>query len=85
MLWRLLLRSEADLAAVLSGEEAEGLRLETEGEDLGSQASSSPGKEDGGRPPLRLWSLLLGLTRLRLAGLNGSVNCVADTDVRERE
>lgn len=80
MLCRLLLRSELDRAAALSGDEAAGLRLLEEGEDLGSQASSSPGKNDGG-PPRRLLSLSLGLSRmlLRLAALNGSVNCVAET------
>lgn len=80
MLCKLLLRSEVDLAAVLSGDEAEGPRLEGEGEDLGSQASSSPRKEDGG-PLLRELSSLLGLVVLRAAGLKGSVNCVAETKV----
>ena len=76
MLRRLVLCSDADRAAALSGDEAEGLGPLGDGDDFGSQASSSPRKEDG---PSRPKSLAPGLVLLRLAGLNGSVNCVAET------
>ena len=76
MLRRLVLCSDAERAAALRGDEAEGLGPVVDGDDLGSQASSSPVKDDGPRRPR---SLEPGLIRLRLAGLNGSVNCVDET------
>lgn len=41
--------------------------------------SSSPRNEEEEGGPRRLYSLALGLTLARLAGLKGSVNCVDET------
>ena len=78
MFRRLVLCSDVDRAARLSGDNVEGLGPVADGEDLGSQASSSPEKDGG---PSLLKSLLPGLVRLRFARLKGSVNCVAETMV----
>nr|CDI52365.1 uncharacterized protein BN887_06060 [Melanopsichium pennsylvanicum 4] len=72
MLWRLELCSDAERAAALSGEEAEGvgpLGEVADGDDLGSQAPSSPWNDDD--DPRLPNSLALGLDVFRLAELNG--------------